>query len=78
MYALARDGQLTGFTGIDDPYEPPHNPEITIDTVRCSAQENTERIVSYLIDQGFVRPSVYIGDADPEIIEDEEELVRVS
>ncbi len=72
MYALARDGQLTGFTGIDDPYEPPRNPEITIDTVRCSAQENTERIVSYLIDQGFVRPSAYLGDVDPEIIEDEE------
>jgi sulfate adenylyltransferase len=72
MYALAREGQLTGFTGIDDPYEPPHNPEITIDTVRCSAQENTERIVCYLIDQGLIRRSLYIDKADPEIIHDEE------
>jgi sulfate adenylyltransferase len=71
MYALARDGQLTGFTGIDDPYEPPRNPEITIDTVRCSAEENTERIVSYLIDQGFIRPSLYLDDVDPEIIQEE-------
>ena len=55
MYALARKGQLKGFTGIDDPYEPPHNPEITLDTVNCSAEENAERIVSYLIERGFIR-----------------------
>ncbi len=72
MYALAREGQLTGFTGIDDPYEPPHNPEITIETVRCSAQENTERIVSYLIDRGFIRRSLYLDESDPEIIPEED------
>src|SRR5215475_3443794 len=33
MYALARDGKITNFTGIDDPYEPPDNPEITLDTI---------------------------------------------
>jgi sulfate adenylyltransferase len=55
MYALAREGQLKGFTGIDDPYEPPHNPEITLDTVNCSAEENAERIIAYLIERGFIR-----------------------
>ena len=34
MYAMARRGEITGFTGIDDPYEAPENPEITLDTVR--------------------------------------------
>lgn len=57
MYALAREGQLKGFTGIDDPYEPPHNPEITLDTVNCSAEENAERIISYLLERGFIRPA---------------------
>jgi sulfate adenylyltransferase len=57
MYALAREGQLKGFTGIDDPYEEPHNPEITLDTVNCSAEENAERIVSYLKERGFIRPA---------------------
>lgn len=69
MYALARDGQLKGFTGIDDPYEPPHNPEISLDTVNCSAEENAERIVAYLIERGFIRA----GSPSDEI-EDEEEL----
>ena len=66
MYALAREGQLKGFTGIDDPYEPPHNPEITLDTVNCTAEENAERIVSYLIERGFVRPAGSTVEADYE------------
>jgi len=66
MYALARDGQLKGFTGIDDPYEPPHNPAITLNTLDCSAEENAERIVSYVIEQGFIRPSVGADEIDQE------------
>ncbi len=53
MYAKARSGALKGFTGIDDPYEPPANPEITLDTVHHTPQENAERIMAYLIEQGF-------------------------
>jgi sulfate adenylyltransferase len=73
MYALAREGQLKGFTGIDDPYEPPHNAEITLDTVNCSAEENAERIVMYLIERGFVRPAGYVDEMVSEI-EYEDEL----
>src|SRR5215216_944289 len=63
MYALAREGKVKGFTGIDDPYEPPHNPEITLDTVNCSAEENAERIVAYLIERGFIRPGDSASDS---------------
>jgi sulfate adenylyltransferase len=63
MYALARKGQIKGFTGVDDPYEAPHNPEITLDTVNGSAEENAERIVSYLIERGFIRPAESASDA---------------
>ncbi len=73
MYALAREGQIKGFTGIDDPYEPPPNPEITLDTVNCSAEENAERIVSYLIERGFIRPAETVADSALEL-EFEEEL----
>ena len=71
MYALAREGQLKGFTGIDDPYEPPHNPEITLDTVNCSAEENAERIISYLMERGFIRAA---DGASALEVEFEEEL----
>jgi sulfate adenylyltransferase len=58
MYALARRGEIKGFTGIDDAYEPPLDPEIIIDTVRTSREENAWLIVSYLIERGFVRASL--------------------
>jgi len=57
MYALAREGKIKNFTGIDDPYEPPSNPEITIDTVKLSAEENADRILAYLVEQGFILSS---------------------
>ena len=40
LYARARRGQITGFTGVDDPYEQPMNAEITLKTVKISAEEN--------------------------------------
>ena len=55
MYAKARRGEITGFTGIDDPYEAPLNPEITLDTVALSPEENARRIVDELMQRGFVR-----------------------
>jgi sulfate adenylyltransferase len=55
LYAKARRGEIKGFTGIDDPYEPPQNPEIVIDTVHFSAEENARSIVRFLIDRGFIR-----------------------
>ncbi|NIM94452.1 MAG: bifunctional sulfate adenylyltransferase/adenylylsulfate kinase [Anaerolineales bacterium] len=61
LYAKARRGEIEGFTGIDDPYEPPHNPEILLDTVNRSAEENAMMIVNYLADRGFVRE-----DGEPE------------
>jgi sulfate adenylyltransferase len=55
LYAKARRGQLSGFTGIDDPYEPPLGPEITLDTVASTPEANAGRIITYLTERGFVR-----------------------
>ena len=57
LYAKARRGEIKGFTGIDDPYEPPQYPEIRLDTVNRTAEENAHRIMDYLIEQGFIRQS---------------------
>jgi sulfate adenylyltransferase len=57
MYRLAREGKIQNFTGIDDPYEEPLNPEIVIETVECSAEENAAHILLHLIERGFIRPS---------------------
>jgi sulfate adenylyltransferase len=55
VYAKARRGEITGFTGIDDPYEAPENPEITLDTVVSSPEQNARRVLDHLERQGFVR-----------------------
>jgi adenylylsulfate kinase-like enzyme len=55
MYARARRGEIKDFTGIDDPYESPTSPEIILDTVGHSAEENARTILDYLTDHSFVR-----------------------
>ena len=57
MYAKARRGEITGFTGIDDPYEAPENPELTLDTVLNSARDNARLILNLLAGERFVRSS---------------------
>jgi adenylylsulfate kinase-like enzyme len=54
IYARVRRGEISGVTGIDDPYEAPENPEIVIDTVSCAARENALLILDSLADRGFV------------------------
>jgi sulfate adenylyltransferase len=55
MYAKARRGEIKEFTGVDDPYEAPLAPELTLDTTTHSPAENARLILDYLVRQGFVR-----------------------
>ncbi len=54
LYAKARRGELRGFTGIDDPYEPPVNPELTLTTTDVTPEENARKIIRYLEEKGFL------------------------
>jgi adenylylsulfate kinase len=45
LYARARRGEITNFTGISDPYEPPQNPELVIDTRYVSVAEAVAKVV---------------------------------
>jgi sulfate adenylyltransferase len=55
LYARARRGELKGFTGIDDPYEPPGTAELELGTETVSAEENARRVLGWLAERGFVR-----------------------
>ncbi len=48
LYKKARAGQLKNFTGIDDPYEAPLQPELTLDATSTSPQEATVQLLAYL------------------------------
>jgi sulfate adenylyltransferase len=54
LYAKARRGELRGFTGVDHPYEPPIEPEITLHTVDISPENNARIIIDYLKEQGYI------------------------
>jgi adenylylsulfate kinase-like enzyme len=54
LYQKARNGEITGFTGIDDPYEEPQHPEIWLETIKSSAENNAWKILNQLIEKGFV------------------------
>ncbi|HEX7295666.1 MAG TPA: bifunctional sulfate adenylyltransferase/adenylylsulfate kinase [Pyrinomonadaceae bacterium] len=55
MYLKARRGEIKNFTGIDNPYEPPLKPELTLDTIANSAENNADLIVQFLRDRGFLQ-----------------------
>jgi len=48
LYAKARKGEITQFTGVDDPYEEPENPELTIDTTDLSVEESVQKVLDFL------------------------------
>jgi sulfate adenylyltransferase len=58
LYARARqamaDGKPMGFTGVDDPYEPPVSPELALQGSGVTPEDNARKIASYLEEQGFL------------------------
>jgi len=48
MYAKARKGEIKGFTGIDDPFEAPQNPDLLIDTEHESLTESAKKVKEFL------------------------------
>jgi bifunctional enzyme CysN/CysC len=54
LYVKARAGEIREFTGIDSPYEPPVNPQITIDTSSVDLAKAVDQILKYLENKGFL------------------------
>ena len=48
LYQKAMSGEIKGFTGVDDPYEPPENPELTLDTLSESPEESFQNVINKL------------------------------
>jgi adenylylsulfate kinase len=54
LYAKARAGEIKGFTGIDDPYEPPPGPEVTCRTDQETVEESAKKVIDKLIQLKFL------------------------
>jgi sulfate adenylyltransferase len=54
LYAKARAGLIAEFTGVSDPYEPPEDAELTVDTAQMSAEEAGQEIILHLEREGYI------------------------
>jgi adenylylsulfate kinase len=57
LYAKARSGEIPEFTGVSDPYEPPENPEINVETAGRTPEESAQQILDYLEQQELIPPA---------------------
>ncbi len=57
LYAMARTGKIREFTGISDPYEPPEDAEITIQTTEISPEQACRQVIAYLEKEGYLEPA---------------------
>jgi len=55
LYKKARAGELKGFTGIDDPYEPPKSPELVLDAGSKTPEQLADEVIAYLRTAGIIR-----------------------
>ena len=62
LYKKALAGEITGFTGVDDPYEVPENPELVVDTLVESPEESLQHVMTVLMKLGYL-------DSDEVLIE---------
>ncbi|MGA2282366.1 MAG: sulfate adenylyltransferase [Candidatus Dormibacteria bacterium] len=74
LYAKALRGEIANFTGVSDPYEEPHHPEVTVDSAEETVEESVERILDRLERLGHiwrgVRPRLAAG-AEAEALREE-------
>jgi adenylylsulfate kinase len=54
LYKKARAGQIKGFTGIDDPYEPPENPELVLDAAEKTPEALADEVIAFLMATGKI------------------------
>ena len=54
LYAKARAGEIKGFTGIDDPYEPPVGPEVVCKTADETPEQSAQKVIDKLIELKYL------------------------
>jgi adenylylsulfate kinase len=58
LYAKARSGEIKEFTGVSDPYEPPENPELVLETEQQSPEQSAQQILVYLEERELITAAV--------------------
>jgi adenylyl-sulfate kinase len=64
LYKKAMAGEITGFTGVDDPYEPPEAPELVLDTMVETPEQSLRNVLGKLADLGYVEDATPLVEGD--------------
>ena len=64
LYAKALAGEITGFTGVDDPYEPPEDPELVVNTLVETPEESLRKVVDTLQALGYIEDSTLLVEGE--------------
>ncbi|MBC3840332.1 adenylyl-sulfate kinase [Streptacidiphilus sp. 4-A2] len=59
LYSAAAEGRITGLTGVDDAYELPHKPDVTINQTGQSVTDAVRTVFAELTDRGWIRPAAW-------------------
>jgi adenylylsulfate kinase len=64
LYKKALAGEITGFTGVDDPYEAPEHPELMVDTLAESPEESLQHVLDTLASLGHIDDAEVLIEGD--------------
>ena len=64
LYKKALAGEITGFTGVDDPYEPPDAPELLLDTMVETPEDSLQRTLTRLKELGYLENDTPLIEGD--------------
>ena len=64
LYKKALAGEITGFTGVDDPYEAPEHPELTLDTMVEIPERSLQRTLTTLKELGYLEDDTILVEGD--------------
>jgi adenylyl-sulfate kinase len=64
LYRKALAGEITGFTGVDDPYEAPEDPEILVDTLSQTPEESLQHVLTRLRELGRIADDAVLVTGD--------------
>ncbi|HEY7755159.1 MAG TPA: adenylyl-sulfate kinase [Actinomycetota bacterium] len=64
LYKKALAGEITGFTGVDDPYEPPESPELVIDTMVEEPEASLQHVLDRLLELGYLEDAAIMVEGE--------------
>ena len=64
LYKKALAGEIKGFTGVDDPYEVPENPELVLDTMVEAPAQSLQRVLTTLMELGYLNDNTILVEED--------------